>query len=139
MEQTSGWDILASLATFGQFLVACWVGWYGYRKYLSDENIEASDERIEIFSTAKQSTELRVSDRGLECHIHDIRDGRGGHQWTLTKDQATPVQVTTDATSSKSGKVRIGPRHGWLYSHKLWPDPKVLEQRINELIDSIGA
>lgn len=137
MNEPTGWDILASLSTFGQFLIACWVGWYGYRKYLADENIEPSDERIEIFSTAKQSTELRVTDKGLECHIHDIRDGRGGHQWTLNKLQASDVEIAIEASSSKAGRVRIGPRRAWLYSYKLWPQPEKLKKAILKLVEQI--
>lgn len=139
MSGSSGWEILSALSTFGQFLIACWVGWYGYRKFLSDENIEPSDERIEIFSTAKQSTELRVTDKGLECHIHDVRSGRGGHQWTLEKEQAEPINVTAPASAAKAGRISIGPRKGWLYSHKLWPEPKRLELAIENLVRQIES
>lgn len=127
------------MAALGQFCVACWVGWYGYKKYLSEEHIEATDERIEIFSTSKQTTELRATDAGLECHIHDIRQGRGGHQWTLSKDQAEAVEVTKPATEKNAGRVSIGPRHGWLYSHKLWPTPQKLEKAIEALVARIDA
>ncbi len=139
MNEPTGWDILSSLSAFGQFLVACWVGWYGYRKYLSDENIEASDGSIEIFSTAKQTTVLSATDKGLECHIHDIRSGRGGHQWTLKKVQASTVEITSPATPSSAGRVRIGLRRGWLYSHKLWPEPDKLKTAIEKLIDQVNA
>ncbi|TQV71404.1 hypothetical protein FLL45_19810 [Aliikangiella marina] len=134
MTEPSGWEILASLSTFGQFLIACWVGWYGYRKYLSDEHIEPSEDRIEIFSTAKQTTELRISENGLECIIHDIREGRGGLQWTLAKADATPIEITAVASSSKAGRIRIGPRKGWLYSYKLWPEKEKLIERLENLV-----
>jgi len=139
MNEPSGWEILSSLSSFGQFLVACWVGWYGYNKYLADEHIEPSDERLEIFSTTKQTTELRATDKGLECHIHDIRHGRGGHQWTLTKEQALNIEVTTPASSKKAGRVSIGPRSGWLYSYKLWPEPKKLKSAIELLVERVSA
>ena len=139
MSNPSGWEILSSLSSFGQFLVACWVGWYGFQKYLADEHIEPSDERLELFSTNKQTTELRVTDKGLECHIHDIRDGRGGHQWTLSKTQAAPIKVTTEATSSKAGRLQIGPRTGWLYSYKLWPNKVELEAAIKNLVQQLNA
>lgn len=134
MSDPNGWEILSSLAAVGQLGVAAWIGWYGYKKYLSEEHIEPSEDRLEIFSTSKQTTELRVTDKGLECHLHDIRPGRGGHQWTLSKEQAKNVDVTTPATKNNAGRISIGPRKGWLYSYKLWSEPNKLEKAIKDLV-----
>lgn len=131
------WEAVSALATVGQLAVACWVGWYGYKKYLQEEHVEPSDERIEIFSTSKQTTELRITERGLECHIHDIRPGRGGLQWVLSKEEASPIMVTQPAQKGKAGRLRIGPRAGWLYSHKLWTDPAQLQQKVEELVGKL--
>lgn len=137
MSEPSNWEIAASISTMVQTTIAGFVAWYGYRKYLSEETIEPSDERIQIFVTSKQTTELRVTDRGLECHIFDIRNGRGGHQWTQSKAQCTNVKVTSNATSSKAGRVTIGARKQWLYSHKLWQNPADLENAIMKLVEQI--
>lgn len=133
------WDAISALAAVGQLIIAAFVAWYGYKKYLAEEHIEASDERIEIFSTSKQTTELRATERGLECHIHDIRPGRGGHQWTLPKNLADPIEITQAASRSKAGRLRVGPRTGWLYSHKLWPEPEQLKKKINELVRKLES
>ena len=135
----SFWEIASSISTIIQTLIAGFVAWYGYKKYLEEETIEPSDERIQIFSTSKQTTELRVTDKGLECHIYDIRQGRGGHQWTQTQVPLNQVKVTQPAESKKAGRITIGSRHGWLYSHKLWPEPQKLETAIKKLINRLNA
>ena len=128
------WAIASSISAMIQAAVAIFVAWYGYKKYISDETTNPSDDRIQIFATTKQTTELRVTDKGLECHIFDIRPGRGGHQWILTKAQLTNIKVTSIASASKAGRVSIGVRTGWLYSYKLWQNPIELENAIKELI-----
>lgn len=133
----SGWEIASSISAMIQTLITGFIAWYGYRKYISEESTNPSDDRIQIFSTSKQTTELRATDKGLECHIFDIRHGRGGHQWTLTKDQLINIQVTLKAVPGKAGRLRIGVRIGWLYSYKLWPDPKELVKAINKLVAQI--
>lgn len=131
------WDAVSGVLGGMQTIITGFVAWYGYKKYLSEETIEPSDERIQIFVTSKQTTELRVTDSGLECHIFDIRNGRGGHQWTQSKAQCTNVKVTSNATSSKAGRVTIGDRKQWLYSHKLWQNPADLENAIMKLVEQI--
>ena len=138
-DTTSIWTIISSLSALGSFCVASLVGWHGYQKYLAEEHIEPSDSRIEIFSTKKQTTELRVENNQLRCYLHDIRDNRGGLQWSLPKEQINVVKVTSEATSSSSGRIQIGPRTGWLYSYKLWPKSDDLVAAINKLVGSIDA
>lgn len=137
--ETSIWTIISSLSSFGSFSIAALVGWHGYQKYLAEEHIEASDDRLELFSTKKQTTELRIENNQLRCYLHDIRDNRGGLQWSLSKQQINEIKVTTKATSSASGRIKIGPRSGWLYSHKLWSNPIDLENEIWKLVEAIDA
>ncbi|ELA7834291.1 hypothetical protein LYZ37_23815 (plasmid) [Vibrio tubiashii] len=138
-DTTSIWTIISSLSSLGSFGVAALVGWHGYQKYLAEEHIEPSDDRLELFSTRKQTTELRVENNQLRCYLHDIRDNRGGLQWSLSKQQIDKVKVTKEATSSVSGRIKIGPRSGWLYSYKLWSNPRELEKAIQKLVDTIEA
>ena len=138
-ETNSIWTIISSLSALGSFGVAALVGWHGYQKYLAEEHIEPSDDRLELFSTKKQTTELRVENNQIRCYLHDIRDNRGGLQWSLSKQQIDEIKVTSEAESGGSGRIKIGPRTGWRYSYKLWSDPKELESEIQKLVDAIDS
>lgn len=103
---------------------------------------QASDDNrsLTVFATSKQTTVLRASAIGLECHLLDQREGRGGHQWTLGPDQLRTILETGDYRvdpnyRAATGKFSVGPRRGWLYSKKLFPEPEYLHGGLAHIIE----
>ena len=53
--------------------------------------------KLKVFDTNKQTTWLKVTDKGLECHLEDIRQGKiQGLQWTLTKEQISSILLNNE-------------------------------------------
>ena len=106
---------------------------------ISEEEIAVPSEVV-VFKTSKQTTRLRVTEKGLECHLEDRRPGkRGGHQWTLSKRQVKEILSSHDfrvypSYKLYSGVFSIGPRKNWLYSKKLFPEPSLLELELERLL-----
>lgn len=100
----------------------------------------AAPSEVRVFKTSKQSTWLKVTDKGLECHLEDVRPGvRSGHQWTLSKAQAKEILASRDyriypGYKIYSGVFSIGPRKNWLYSKKLYPELGLLELELERLL-----
>src|SRR5262249_25655785 len=68
-----------------------------------------------VFKTSKQQTTLKVTKRGLECHLQDTRPGRGGHKWTLAKSELktileTGAFIVNPGYNANAGTFSIGPR-----------------------------
>lgn len=100
---------------------------------------------VKVFETSKQTTWLKITEKGLECHLQDRREGkRSGHQWTLTKEQANAILSTHNyrvypGYRLRSGVFSIGPRRNWLYSKRLYPDAELLEVELKGLLKRAGT
>ncbi|MEW8557990.1 MAG: hypothetical protein AB2588_08380 [Candidatus Thiodiazotropha sp.] len=105
---------------------------------ISELDVNAPSE-VRVFKTSKQSTWLKVTEKGLECHLKDNRTGKGGHQWTLSREQSKKILSVRDyriypGYKLYSGVFSIGPRKNWLYSKKLFPEPSLLELELERLL-----
>lgn len=128
----------------------------GYRTYLqapeqepepdapSADEAEVSLTHEQVFLTSKQETTLVVSDRGLECHLKDLKTGESRHQWTLSPTQC--AQVLANGTyavnpgyKSRTGTFSVGPRRNWLYSKKLFPEPEYLNGVLKQLLQAASG
>jgi hypothetical protein len=113
------------------------------KKYLREEHIVAHKDRKEVFHTTKQTTELRATENGLELHLHDIRPGRGGLQWTLPPSTVEKVlkhddfSVEPPLSTNEDGHFTIGNHKRWLYSRNLYPDPAELKSEIRSLLEKV--
>lgn len=92
-----------------------------------------------VFDTSKQTTTLRVTQRGLECHLANKASGNARHQWTIGATEAATTlrqgEIRVDpGARANSGRFSIGRRRNWLYSKKLFPDPDYLRGTLNELL-----
>ena len=87
---------------------------------------------LTIFRTSKQQTKLCVTGGGVSCSIIDNRPGRGGHQWSMSKEEIRRVlheqQLATSSYKERTGLLSIGRRRNWLYSHNLFPNKDILRQ-----------
>lgn len=128
-----------------------------YRAYLMTPEQEAEEDKevteliiedklseILIFSTSKQKTKLKATNQGLECHLEDTREGKGGQQWTLSKHEVENilkqgVYSVNPGYKARVGTVNIGSRRGWLYSKSLFPEPDYLKGEIRQLLESINS
>lgn len=106
--------------------------------------IEDKVSEILVFSTSKQKTRLKVTNQGLECHLEDIREGKGGHQWTLSKHEVQNIldqqaYSVNPGYKARVGTFNIGSRRGWLYSKSLFPEPDYLKGEIQQLLKSVNS
>ncbi len=110
-------------------------------KETAPANLESTLTQITVFKTSKQETILKVTENGLECHLKDTRQGKGGHQWTINKFEAKKILDTSNFFVNTGYKVNtgtfsIGQRRNWLYSKKLFPAPEYLRSSIKELLSN---
>lgn len=133
-------EAIAAMVTAATAVISAWVA---YKTFIKEEHIEASANRLEVFSTRKQTTELRATEDGLELHLHDIRPGRGGLQWTLSKPQVKEIlredaiSISPTSRYEKCGTFAIGPKRKWLYSKRLYPEEKKLHADIKRLLEAV--
>jgi hypothetical protein len=145
-------DVVNVVLQIATTIIAGFGAWVAYQTLISTpvqesepENAEISEKEVKapsevrVFKTSKQSTWLKVTDKGLECHLEDNRKGKGGHQWTLSKQQSKEILSVRDyriypGYKLYSGVFSIGPRKNWLYSKKLYPEPSLLELELERLL-----
>ncbi|MCF2827592.1 MULTISPECIES: hypothetical protein [Pseudoalteromonas] len=111
----------------------------------SSEVDESADEKLTetlVFKTSRQKTTLKVTPQGLECYLEDTREGKGGHQWTLS---ISDVRAILDAKAYhvnpgykvKTGTFTLGPKRNWLYTKSLFPEPDYLESVLKSLLQNV--
>jgi hypothetical protein len=103
-------------------LTAVVMAYFAYQTYLkapeqesesepecaSDEDAPDSDIEILVFKTSKQKTWLSLSPQGLECRIDDVRTGKGGHQWTLSRTAVEEILLSKSYHVNSGYKVNSG-------------------------------
>jgi hypothetical protein len=147
---------IIALSTLAAAIIAAVTAWLAYRQYLQPVEQDREPERaqaaeagmepreIVVFHTAKQTTTLKVTARGLECHLEDQRPERHGHQWTLSPAQARTV-LTSGAYAvnpgykARSGLFTIGTHRNWLYSKALFPEPDFLKAALGQLLEEAAG
>jgi hypothetical protein len=148
-------DWLSALSGLGGTIIAALVAWQGYKEFLqtprqksepdeaslANEPVDDQEMSEEVFQTSKQTTRLRVTDRGLECHLDDQREGRGGHQWTISPRQAKGILEVGNFSvnpgyRSQTGRFNVGSRRNWLYSKALFPEPDILRGTLKVLLEA---
>lgn len=151
----SDWvQVITQIVTAGTAVVMAFLA---YRTYLKtpEQEPEAEKPSIEkttddkltellVFRTSKQKTRLKATSQGLECHLDDVRAGKGGHQWTLSREEAARILSTGSFSVNPGykatvGTFNIGPRRNWLYSKNLFPEPDYLHGAIKQLLKSVSS
>ena len=133
-------EVISAVVTAFTAVGMAFLAW---RKYVREEHIVAHKDRKEVFHTTKQTTELRATENGLELHLHDIRPGRGGLQWTLPPSTVEKVlkhddfSVEPPLSTNEDGHFTIGNHKRWLYSRNLYPDPAELKSEIRSLLEKV--
>jgi len=129
-----------------------------YRTYLAAPEQEAESEpenafddttsehlnEVLVFKTSKQKTYLKVTKQGLACRIEDERDGKGGPQWLLSKQEVKAILDSIAFSVNpgykvNTGKFTIGPRRNWLYTKSLFPEPDYLKSVIQRLLENASS
>lgn len=146
-------EIVNVVSQVAMTLIAGFGAWVAYQTLLRTPVQEAEPEepeapgaeavtpqKVKVFETSNQTTWLKVTNVGLECHLEDARPNKpGGLQWRFTKEQAREVLSARDfrvypGYKLYSGVFTIGPRRNWLYSKRLYPEPALLELEIERLL-----
>lgn len=131
------------------------MAYFAYQTYLKSPEQETEDEpenaddkeasehlnEILVFKTSKQKTWLSVSPQGLECRIDDSRDGKGGHQWTISKTKAKEILDSQSYHVNAGYKVNtgtftLGHRKNWLYTKSLFPEAEYLHGVLRQLLEN---
>jgi len=129
---------LVAIASFGTFLTAIVTAWLAYKKYLKEETSTPTPNRLTVFSTSQQTTELRATEEGLECYLFDLRPNRDkGLQWRIPIEHLkdTKISIYPSEKREKGGLFAVGSRYDWYYSKSLFKTEKDLHDAIRELID----
>lgn len=146
-------DLVAKIAQTGIATFGAWLAWRAFLKEDAQESddIDLSQPAIgnipdlKIFETSNQTTILKKTTSGIECHLNDRRPGkRQGNRWTLSPTMVEEILkngdiYVTSGMKLRSGLLSIGTHTNWLYSKKLFPEPSLLHQRVVELLRSVHA
>lgn len=146
-------DIISKVAQTGIAAFGAYLAWRAFIKEETQES-EAIDlatpiarevSELKLFETSNQTTILKRTQSGIECHLNDRRPGkRQGNRWTLSPTMVKQILVSGDiyvnpGVKFNSGRVSIGNHTNWLYSKNLHPEPADLHHRIVELLRSVDA
>jgi hypothetical protein len=149
-------DIVDIIAKVAQTAIAGFALWLAWKTFLKEEEQDTTDTEsvsqpqgevadLKIFESSKQTTWLKKTSNGIECHIDERRKGKvGGHKWTLSSQQIKTILETGDIYVNpgykiRTGLVSIGTRANWLYSKKLFPEPAGLHHKVIELLKAANA
>ena len=146
-------DVISKIAQTGIAAFAAWLAWRTFLKDEDQDTTAVSDveqpsgdvEEIKLFNTSKQTTWLKSTARGIECHVDERREGKsGGLKWTLSPVQVKEILATGDIHVNPSFKIRtgllsIGKHTNWLYSKNLHPEPAQLHHDVIKLMKSENA
>lgn len=156
MEAIKEWvQVITQIITAGTAVVMAYFAYQTYLKapeqeaesepeFANDEGAQDKLDAVLVFKTSKQKTWLTVSPQGLECRIDDTRDGRGGHQWTLSKTKAQEILLSNSYKVNAGYKVStgtftLGPRRNWLYTKSLFPEAEYLHGVLKQLLENASA
>ena len=128
---------LGSVITAVTAIIAGYIAW---KKFIKEESMTATPNRLTIFDWAKQTAELRATEKGLEYYLYDIRpDHEKGSFWTIPVDQLeeskNEISVYPSKDHSEWGLFSIGRKTDWYYSKKLFKTENDLKNAIRDLID----
>jgi len=146
-------DVLSKIAQTGIAGFATWLAW---RTFLKEETQEsdvieqdtpavADVPDLTVFETSTQTTLLKKTANGIECHLNDERPGkRRGRRWTLTPAMINQILENGDIYVNPGLKIRtgllsIGSHTNWLYSKNLFSEPSDLHHKVVQLLRSVNA
>ena len=146
-------DVLSKIAQTGMAGFAAWLAWQTFLREDTQESEIVEQESpvasgvpdLVIFQTTKQTTTLKKTSSGIECHLDDERPGKKqGRRWTLTPAVIKRILEDSDiyvdqGLKIRTGRISIGTHNNWLYSKSLFPEPSILHQRVVELLRSVDA
>jgi hypothetical protein len=146
-------DLISKIIQTGIAAFGAWLAWRAFLKEETQESedfdinqpVKANEDTLKIFETADQTTILKRTDSGIECHLNDRRPGkRQGNRWILSPAMVEDILNNGDIYVSagmkfRSGLLSIGSHTNWLYSKKLFPEPALLHHRVVELLKSVNT
>jgi hypothetical protein len=146
-------DVTSKIAQTGIAGFAAWLAWQTFVREDAQESdvveditpIAAEIPDLIIFQTSKQTTTLKKTENGIECHLDDTRPGkRQGRRWTLTPAMINRILSDGDiyvdpGLKIRTGRVSIGTHTNWLYSKNLFPEASSLHHKVVELLRSANA
>ncbi len=134
-----------------------------YGKGISDENVTAALKKshlayeearpflgkvelkdlkqLVVFKTQNKRTVLKITDRGLECHLFDAHEEKvGGLQWVISKNDINNIEYRViPGLKPTTGVFSIGSHHNCPYSKILFPEPERLEFFLTKILKDINA
>jgi len=146
-------DVLSKISQTGIAVFAAWLAWQTFLREDTQESeiveqaspVFAEIPDLIIFQTTKQTTTLKKTNRGIECHLDDERPGKKqGRRWTLTPAMIKRILDDSDiyvdqGLKIRTGRISIGTHTNWLYSKNLFPEPSALHHKVVEFLRSVNA
>lgn len=146
-------DVLLKIAQTGIAGFAAWLAWQTFLKadvqeselIEQDTPVVANVPDLVIFKTSNQTTLLKKTKSGIECHLNDERPGKKqGRRWILTPEMVVQILENGDIYVNPGLKIRtgflsIGSHVNWLYSKNLFSDPSSLHHQVVQLLKSVKA
>lgn len=146
-------DLISKVAQTGIAIFGAWLAWKVFLKEEAQEAEVINQEApavanvpdLKIFETSKQTTWLKKTVHGIECHLDDDREGKNrGRRWTLSQEKVDQILTDGDIFVNSglkitTGLLSIGSHTNWLYSKKLFPEPAGLHHKVVELLRSVNA
>ncbi len=146
-------DVLSKVAQTGIAGFAAWLAWRTFLREdtqeseVIEQDIPVADnvQDLSSFQTSKQTTLLKKTNYGVECHLNDERPGKKqGRRWTLTPAMIDRILNDGDiyvnpGLKIRTGLVSIGTHTNWLYSKNLFPESSDLHHKIVELLRYANA
>lgn len=145
------WSLILVTVQTGVAIFVAIIAWKNFvrTEVQNDTDIDAVPQTqgdlppLKLFDTSKQTTWLKKTANGIECHLDERRSGKmGGHKWTLSLQDVKIILETGDiyvhpGYKMWTGCISIGRHVNWLYSKKLFPEPAYLHHMVYELLKSV--
>jgi hypothetical protein len=93
--------------------------------------------QVNIFRTKKQRTWLAATKTSLFCVLDGdkTRERNRLIQWRMALEDVQPIRARERSEAKLTGLLDIGRRRNWLYSRRLFPQPRALEKALEDLVE----
>jgi len=97
--------------------------------------------QVNIFRTKKQRTWLAATKTSLFCVLDGdkTRERNRLIQWRMALEDVQPIRARERSEAKLTGLLDIGRRRNWLYSRRLFPQPRALEKALEDLVEKARA
>ena len=115
------------------------------QKSETEKALSEKENEVIVFKTKRQRTKIMLDKdkKKIICYLKDIKNNINDIQWTINQTQAKDILEKKNLSINSNYKVNVGTfsvglHKNWLYSKKIFPDPKTLELKLYSLLKMIN-